>query len=74
MPPFDATVVKIYYEQPDIIILLSKKDTGNRLGINIYSANEADYIFAHHLQQGKSYLFPQILTNYYTAQEIGSFK
>jgi hypothetical protein len=73
MPPFKATVETIEIDHPFIFmdqvqLWLRKADGGHRLYLQFAPANKFDMDFAHTLHEGQSYIFPQVIVDFYNSQ------
>ena len=74
MSPFNATVEVIIFDHPffmhdtSVEIHLKKPDAAMRLILQSYPANQTIIGFAHSLQEGKGYTFPEVFVEYVNSQ------
>lgn len=79
MQPFDAIVERVSIERhwffkPDVNIDLKRSDNAKRLELCIQDANELELKFADGFQQGNSYSFPKVITDFLGAQNTETAK
>lgn len=78
MPPFTAKVETITIDHPfflrpvSVHLWLKKPDTAWRLDVRAYPASQTVIGFAHSLQVGQSYIFPQAYFEYLNGKDTNA--